>query len=149
MALVVDASNHQCRGLVIFFRPLTCHEWALLTDSIIKSRAHEMQQVLYLVLCALQNWLSHGYYYDDPESDEYTHHLHMFLLVTVPTAFMLLFICYYPDQESVHATAYFNNALPDLSLVIAHITYYVVCTVHSPWTDIGSLYLLLDQSLNP
>lgn len=47
-----------------------------------------------------ENWLSHGYYYDDPDSDEWTHHLHMFLYVTVPTAFFMLFIFYYPDQDS-------------------------------------------------
>jgi len=55
-------------------------------------------------LRALQNWLSHGYYYDDPDADEWAHHLYMFLYVTVPTAFFLLFVFYYPDHQSVHMT---------------------------------------------
>lgn len=46
-----------------------------------------------------ENYLTHGYYYEDPEKDEWTHHMHMLVYVTMPTIVFLLFAIYYPDHQ--------------------------------------------------
>jgi len=73
----------------------------------------------------LQYWISHGYDYFDRDRDEWAHHLIMFSFVTLPTVFMLLFVCYYPDDQSVSTTYLLPaHALHIYSSVVTILLFY-------------------------
>lgn len=46
-----------------------------------------------------ENWISHGYDFFDRDNDEWEHHVIMFSFITLPTAWLLLFVLYYPDPQ--------------------------------------------------